>query len=64
MSGPKLVVLSPPKELEFDLKKQESSEQKLTITNVHSGAISFKVKTTENPKPAKPPINFARPLHI
>lgn len=45
-SGPRLVILNPPKELEFDLKRQDSSEQKLTITNVHDGAISFKVKTT------------------
>lgn len=45
-SGPKLIVLNPPKELEFNLSRTESSEQKLTITNVHSGPIAFKVKTT------------------
>jgi len=46
MSAPRLVRLDPPKDLEFDLKCREPVEQKLTITNVTSGPISFKVKTT------------------
>jgi len=45
-SGPKLITLDPPKDLEFDLKNKEPVEQRLKITNISGQPISFKVKTT------------------
>ena len=42
----KMISLNPPKELPFDSRATEQTEQRLTLTNITNGSVAFKVKTT------------------
>lgn len=45
-SGPRLMALTPGRDMHFDLHSSEPHEQKVVLTNVCDDPIVFKIKTT------------------